>query len=346
MFHSARIKLTLWYLAIILFISLLFSVVIFSVLNNELMRIERVQSIRMDRQRDLYNSLPPEIQVKLPRPPVQAVEIEEARARVILSLIVVDSSILLLSAIIGYMLAGMTLKPIQNMVDEQNQFIADASHELRTPLTALKSSIEVALRDKKLTLLDAKELIKSNLEEVNELQSLSDSLLQLAQYQRIDQTMSIKEGDISTAIHESVKKVSGMAQLKQIHINVESNSEKIETDMTLVTEILIVLLDNAIKYSNPDESIALKAYRTDGIIRINVIDQGIGISEHDLPHIFKRFYRSDKSRSKEEVGGYGLGLSIAKKITEVLHGSIYVTSVENKGSTFTVDLPVKQKKIS
>ncbi len=346
MFHSARIKLTLWYLAIILFISLLFSVVIFSVLNNELMRIERVQSIRLDRQRDLYDNLPAEIQAKLPRPPVQPIEIEEARARIILSLIVVDSSILLLSAIIGYILAGMTLKPIQNMVDEQNQFIADASHELRTPLTALKSSIEVTLRDKKLTLPDAKELIKSNLEEVNELQSLSDSLLQLAQYQRIDGTMSVKEGDISIAIHEAVKKVSGMAQLKKIRIDVESSSVKIETDMTLVTEILIVLLDNAIKYSNPDESIALKAYKTDGIIRINVIDHGIGISEKDLPHIFKRFYRSDKSRSKEEVGGYGLGLSIAKKITQVLHGSIYVTSVENEGSTFTVDLPLKQKKAS
>jgi signal transduction histidine kinase len=231
------------------------------------------------------------------------------------------------------------------MVDEQNQFIADASHELRTPLTALKSSLEVTLRDKNITLKDAKDLIKSNLEEVNELQSLSDSLLQLAQYQNIDGNLSFSTINLQMPIHEAVNKISSISHLKHISIEIHVKSITLETDAALVTEILVVLLDNAIKYSNEGSSIKINAHKTDGMVSISVADQGIGIADTDIPFIFNRFYRSDKSRSKESASGYGLGLSIAKKITELLGGSIQVASKENEGTTFMVLLPIKQRKI-
>ena len=309
------------------------------------MRIERIQSLRIDRQRDLFESLPFEIRAKLPKPPIMTIEVGEARSRIVASLVMVDLIILVLSGIAGYVLAGRTLKPIQNMVDEQNQFIADASHELRTPLTALKSSIEVTLRDKKITLQEAKDLIKSNLEEVNELQSLSDSLLQLAQYQRIDGNISFSAVDLQIPIHEAVKKVSSISHLKHITIETHIKPVTFETDAALVTEILVVLLDNAIKYSSEGSSIQINAHKTDGMVSIAIADHGIGIADNDIPFIFNRFYRSDKSRSKESASGYGLGLSIAKKITELLGGSIQVVSKENAGTTFTLLLPLKQRKV-
>ena len=309
------------------------------------MRIERIQSLRIDRQRDLFESLPFEIRAKLPKPPIMTIEVGEARSRIVASLVMVDLIILVLSGIAGYVLAGRTLKPIQNMVDEQNQFIADASHELRTPLTALKSSIEVTLRDKKITLQEAKDLIKSNLEEVNELQSLSDSLLQLAQYQRIDGNISFSAVDLQIPIHEAVKKVSSISHLKHITIETHIKQVTFETDAALVTEILVVLLDNAIKYSSEGSSIQINAHKTDGMVSIAIADHGIGIADNDIPFIFNRFYRSDKSRSKESASGYGLGLSIAKKITELLGGSIQVVSKENAGTTFTLLLPLKQRKV-
>jgi signal transduction histidine kinase len=309
------------------------------------MRIERVQSLRVERQRDLFESLPFEIRTKLPKPPFMTIEVSEARSRIVASLFMVDVIILVLSGIAGYILAGRTLKPIQNMVDEQNQFIADASHELRTPLTALKSSLEVTLRDKNITLKDAKDLIKSNLEEVNELQSLSDSLLQLAQYQNIDGNLSFSTINLQMPIHEAVNKISSISHLKHISIEIHVKSITLETDAALVTEILVVLLDNAIKYSNEGSSIKINAHKTDGMVSISVADQGIGIADTDIPFIFNRFYRSDKSRSKESASGYGLGLSIAKKITELLGGSIQVASKENEGTTFMVLLPIKQRKI-
>lgn len=178
MFQNARIKLTAWYVLIIAIISVLFSIAIYVTVNRELERLEHSQIVRQLQ----WQRLGPGPAIAMP----DDIDVSEVRFRIIMTLGLVDASIVLLSSLAGYFLAGRTLAPIAEMVDDQNRFIADASHELRTPLTSLKSEIEVTLRDKKIGLRDTKALLVSNLEEVNKLQNLSDNLIKLTQYHKVN----------------------------------------------------------------------------------------------------------------------------------------------------------------
>jgi signal transduction histidine kinase len=335
MFHSARLKLTAWYLLIIMLVSVSFSLVIYNMLHLEVQRFEMAQRFRIER-RFIERGAPP--------PPVSLREtdlVKETEQRIALMLMVVNASILVISGAFGYFLAGRTLKPIMEMVDEQNRFISDASHELRTPLTALKSSMEVNLRDKKLTLSDARNLIAGSITEVDKLQILSDSLLRLSQYQKSDHQTKFERIDAAEAVKEAVKKVTPLARNKDIVIVSDITKGEIEGNRYSLEELAVILLDNAIKYSPEKAKVTISAGKSDGNVFISIGDQGPGIDKKDLPHIFDRFYRADNTRSKNSVSGYGLGLSIAKQIAEMHHGSISVQSKAKKGTVFTVKLPVK-----
>lgn len=340
MFHKTRLKLTAWYLLIIMVISISFSVVIYRVLSSELDRVERMQRSRLEHQfpgffsPDLGNGqLPPNFRFMDPE------IVSETQNRLLLSLTLINILILSTSAIGGYFLAGRTLKPISNMLEEQKRFIADASHEIRTPLTSLKTEIEVNLRNKNLNLKDTRVLLNSNLEEVNNLQSLSDNLIRLTQYQTANNNFSLENLSLNSVINTALKKVSKLALAKNISFNNEIADNTIKGQEVSLVELFVIILDNAIKYSPQNSSITIKSHKNDGFIDITIIDQGIGIAKEDLPHLFERFYRSDKSRTKEKIAGYGLGLSIAKEIVEKHHGSIKVKSEINKGTTFTIELP-------
>ncbi len=335
MFESARFKLTGWYLLIIMLISIAFSVAIYGVLSNELTRVERVQRLRRERL------LPLGLQPNIFRQPVIDPElINESKNRLRSILILINLGILATSGILGYFLAGRTLKPIKKMVDEQSRFITDASHELRTPLTSLKSEIEVNLRDKNLNLPNAKKLLMSNLEEVNNLQYLSDNLIKLAQYQKNNGNI-FEEVDLLEILEEAVKKVINLAKNKKIIVKNNIRNIKLLGDKQSLIELFVILLDNAIKYSPQGKNVIVTSEKIDGYILIKVKDQGVGISKEDIAHIFDRFYRSDKSRTKEGISGYGLGLSIAKQIIDEHKGLIKVESEINKGSIFSIQLPVK-----
>lgn len=338
MFKKTRIKLTAWYLLIIMLISVSFSMVIFRGLTNELDRLERIERTRvMRRTPDFFTN--PNV---APLPAfVDPDVIAESKNRLTLILIAINVIILGGSAVAGYFLAGKTLKPIADMVDEQNRFISDASHELRTPLTALKSEIEVNLRNTALTLADAKKLIRSNLEEVNNLQSLSDNLIKLTHFQKNGNGIIHETVRLSSIAKDAVKKVALAAKQKSIRVTNKVPDVKLHGNAMLLTELLVILLDNAVKYSKKGKPVTLTAHKTDGHINIQVVDQGIGIHKEDLEHIFNRFYRADKSRTKTNETGYGLGLAIAKQIVDAHSGSIHVESAVGKGTTFTVKLPLK-----
>lgn len=353
MFRSARIKLTARYLLIIMTVSFLFSLAIYSGVNSELKRIERFQNIRSQQRDDII--VQPAISVIQPNGRGQQIQrilippqddfdpeiVDHARTRIILILLLINFSILLFSGLAGYILAGQTLRPIQEMVDEQNRFVTDSSHELRTPLTALRSEIEVNLRDKKLTLAAAKELLHSNLEEVKNLQQLSDSLIRLTQYQGEQNHQEFLPVSLPVIIDESVKKIRAIAKAKKITIVQEVPEALIEADSAMLSELFVILFDNAIKYSPEKTTITVKAKQTDHQVKITVADQGVGIDGKDIPLLFGRFYRADKSRTQSETQGYGLGLSIAKEIVEKHQGQISVSSVVGKGSTFTIQLPLR-----
>ncbi len=254
MFESARLKLTAWYLLIIMFISMLFSVAFYNASTREIQRvIRRLQYIQNQLNTGIFFIAPP-----LPNVPTVQ-ELQESEYRLILVLVFINTGIVLLAGGAGYFLAGRTLKPIKEMVDEQNRFIADASHELRTPLTALRSEMEASLFEKQMRPKDVKALIKSNLEEVMHLQLLSDNLLQLAHYQNQNTKYTLKDISLLQVVENALKRITPIAKRKRILINNEINDVTLVGDAHSLTELFVILLDNAIKYSEPEKLILLSS---------------------------------------------------------------------------------------
>ncbi len=346
-FHYARLKLTAWYLLIIMSISIIFSVLIFKAWTLEIDRFERAQRFFIERRLQ---------EGSLPLPPPDGRRalfngvqmnpelIAETKQRILLMLIAANAAILVITGGLGYFLAGRTLKPIREMIDEQNRFITDASHELKTPLTALRSEFEVAILDeKKLQLKEAQNLIKSGFEEIVSLQGLAENLLELTQQQKKIGTLKTEDVSLLEVVEAALKKVIPLAKQKHIAIDDQVDDFILRGETHSLTELFVILLDNAIKYSDKNSKVTLTSGKTDHHIEVEVKDTGIGIDEKDIPHIFDRFYRADKSRSK--TPGYGLGLSIAKKIIEIHSGSISVESKINKGTKFIVKLPTTTSRI-
>ncbi len=303
LFQSARTKLTLFYLTIIMVIQIFFSIIIYRGATSELNRIENMQRMRRPNSQFIID---PEI-------------IIETKARIFFSLLSINVVILCISGLSGYFLAGKTLDPISKMMDEQKDFVSNASHELRTPLASLKSQIEVSLRSKKLSSSDARELLKSNLEDVNSITNLSNYLLKLNKFQSGNDKLEFKKVDLSVL----VKKVVGKQNVK---LSLEKTIVKVNEDS--ISELVKILIDNAIKYGLGKEvSVTLKSKV------LKVSDNGMGISGEDLPHIFDRFFRGNKARSHD---GYGLGLSIAKQIADIHNAKIRVESKLGVGTTFKV----------
>lgn len=342
MFEKTRLTLTTWYLIIIMLVSVSFSIVIREVLMREVDRFARSQRLRLEYRIQHEELIPQEFRLRIPPQVLDPDLIAETRRRVNLMLMGVNVTILFLAGGFGYFLAGRTLRPIREMVDEQNRFISDASHELRTPLTALKSSLEVTRRDKKLTLSEAKGVLGESIEEVNKLQSLSDGLLQIIQYQKPNQKMVFELLSLKEVIRESVRRVQALAKKKNISFKTDIPDYQLKGNSYSLSELFIILLDNAIKYSPENTLISVQAKKTDGSVLITFKDQGIGIAEKDLPHIFDRFYRTDSARSKSDQGGYGLGLAIAKEIVDLHQGLIKVESTVGKGATFTIRFPLSK----
>jgi signal transduction histidine kinase len=328
MMRSVAIRLSLFYLAIIMALSIGFSVAIYSISSHEIT------------QRDT----PPKILTQLDfssRMDFQTLQTsreQETRQHLQRNLIFLNVLTLVVGAPVCYLLARRTLQPIEEAFAAQGRFTADASHELRTPLTAMQTTMEVGLRNPKLTLKDAKDLMGTTLEEVKKLSVLSNGLLKLT---RSDGKAMPKEPvEVSDVIAEAVDQLSLAATTKDIAIQYEPTSLTVLGDAISLKEVIVILLDNAIKYSSAKTTVTIKSERHGKFAYIAVTDQGQGMKESDAVHIFERFYRADISRSRERIEGYGLGLSIAKKIVEAHNGTIEVHSKIGEGSTFLIRLPL------
>jgi signal transduction histidine kinase len=263
---------------------------------------------------------------------------EEARNRILYRLFLINGGILLLSFGLSYFLAGKTLRPLELAVEEQKRFIADASHELKTPLTSMRTEIEVALRDKKLKAKETRLLLSSNLEEVDKMKQLTNYLLALSRYENANKNLQFQRASITHILERAIKMVSPKLVGKNISIITDVDEFTISCNTAALEELFVILLDNAIKYSEKGD-IVVRSFTTKNHKHVEIIDHGIGIKHTDIPYIFNRFYRSDTSRSKHYVDGYGLGLSIAKSIVELHTGHIEVKSELGKGSTFSISFP-------
>lgn len=333
MFNSTRIKLTVWYIAIVSIVSFSFSAIIYTDVTDELTRGFQTAEFKVLNPRAMF----------IPRYAALGIlrdNLKEAKRMVLIKLIRVNGIIIVAAGIAAYVLAGKTLEPLQDAVEKQKRFTTDVSHELKTPLTAIRTELEVALREKKLTLKEAKSLLQSNLEEVVSLQKLAENLMLLNRYSQAHNGLHFTKLNSREVIEGAIKKLKPLAKGKKIKIAIKLADTNIKTDAQSLGELVVILLDNAIKYSPTGSEVVISSEVAKNNLILKVTDQGIGIAKKDQKHLFDRFYRADTSRNKTKAGGYGLGLAIAKEIVEKHKGSISVKSIVEKGSTFTVTLPL------
>lgn len=332
MFHSATLKLTGWYLLILMSISLIFSFTIYSVASGEIKnRLDEYQSRLSQPGMNLGFGQNPRLFSAFRQD-----QREAAEHNLFMTLLYVNILILLGGGVLSYLLARRTLRQIEDSHDAQSRFTSDVSHELRTPLAAMKTELEVALRDPKLSKGDMRELLESNLEEVNKLSTLSQTLLQLS---KLDHTKLEKEViDLGVLTSEVVQRYD--KNMKRIRMKIPSKPLKLSAHKGSVEELLTILVDNALKYSPEKSIITVRVAKENKQALFEISNEGKGIAPADLPHIFDRFYRADLSRTK---GGTGLGLSLAKKIVEMLDGELSVSSAIDQDTTFRVLLPLAKK---
>lgn len=256
---------------------------------------------------------------------------DSVESKVTSSLLLFNIGILLVGAGVSYMLARQTLKPIERAMDDETRFVSDASHELRTPLATMRMENEVLLRDKEATKADYKAEIKSNLEEIDKLRKLTDSLLKLSSNKQLE----MADFQVGDAVFAAVDRISRSAEAKDIELVNNLKDFTVNSNIDALSEVIYIYLDNAVKYSPKGGKIEI--FNSDKH-SISVRDHGSGIDPKDLPNIFNRFYRADKSRNSE---GFGLGLSLASRIAEQLGGK--ATAANNagdnaSGATFTIKL--------
>jgi len=248
---------------------------------------------------------------------------------------------LILSITASYLLAKTTMKPIIQSWNRQVDFVENASHELRTPLTIIQNKLEMLLTMPDARIIDKFENIAMSLSETRRLSKLTTDLLTLARADS-SETQLVKE---YFEVDEFIRYVCmpyveiGELENKLVQLHLCSNM-KIEADKGRIHQLLVILLDNALKYTAEGDEIIVATSMEDQRLVIEVKDTGIGISEENKKHIFERFYREDKARSREK-GGVGLGLSIANWIVSSHNGIIQVKSNGSQGTIFKIKLPKK-----
>lgn len=330
MFQSATIKLTAWYLMILMIISLLFSVIIYQVTSAEVNR--RLEELQTGiQQQNSFRALP-----GLDVGSIRASQAHEASTNLIISLIYINVVILIAAGIGSYVLARRTLQPIEEAHEAQSRFTSDASHELRTPLAVMKTELEVALRDPKLSKDEMHELLASNLEEVDKLSRLSQTLLQLS---KLDYDNIQKE---KLSLEEIVRHVAQRFDKSgdRIKFTAAKSSPAIIGNQASIEELATILIDNALKYSPPDSLVSVHVGKRSQRACLEIVNTGEGIHPEVLPRIFDRFFRADTSRTGNGKNGYGLGLALAKQIVEIHNGELAASSAPQHATTFTVLLPI------
>lgn len=234
------------------------------------------------------------------------------------------------------------LDRIQHSYEIQNQFVSDASHELRTPIAVIQGYINLLDRWGKNDRPVLEESIAAIKSEAQDMKDLVEKLLFLARSDKNTQKVEKTIFDLNDLVSEVVKETKLIDSKHEI-VNTQNENIKIYADSKLLKEVLRIFIDNSIKYTPPHGKITIDSYMQNNQAVISISDTGIGISKEDLPNIFNRFYRADKSRAKE-TGGTGLGLSIAKWIILKHKGTIQVDSRLNFGTKITLFLPLQANK--
>ncbi|HEM3702664.1 TPA: HAMP domain-containing histidine kinase [Streptococcus suis] len=243
----------------------------------------------------------------------------------------------IISILASIYLANLSMRPILASYQKQKDFVENASHELRTPLAVLQNRLESLFRHPEATILESSESIGSSLEEVRNMRLLTTNLLNLA---RRDDGFKVDMIDVEPAYFDEIfENYCMIAEENGKNVVVENHIQKsIRTDKVLLKQLLTILFDNAMKYTDENGDIRIRATIKDRYVLFTLADNGLGISDADKKKIFDRFYRVDKARTRQK-GGFGLGLSLAQQIIKTLNGQIVVKDNQPKGTIFEVHLP-------
>lgn len=236
-------------------------------------------------------------------------------------------------------LSKKTLKPLEENIIRQMEFVQNVSHELRTPLTIIQAKQELLLQEPNAKIIDKSEDIGLTLNETKRLTKLVKDLLILSRADSNKLALQKENINIDDYIKELINPYKEIAEMEGKKVELELDYKRdIDVDTNKIYQLMIILLDNAIKYTEENDTITIKTYMKDNKCVIEVIDTGIGVSDEGLKRIFERFYREDSARSRE-TGGSGLGLSIANYIVTAHGGSIKASHNAPKGTIFTIRLP-------
>src|SRR5947208_4043062 len=224
-----------------------------------------------------------------------------------------------------------------------NRFSADASHELRTPLTVLQGELEAIAQKEQNLPEDVRDTIGSALEETQRLANIVESLLTISRLEAGEARVQPMRLDFAELARTTADQMKLLAEEKRIALTSDGTDPvEVEADPSRLKQVVVNLLDNAIKYTPEGGNVSSSVTRRDNHAILEVADSGLGISADDLPHVFERFYRADKARSRQ-MGGTGLGLSIVGSICQAHGGRVTVNSAEGRGSLFRVQLPASTK---
>lgn len=339
MFRSARLKLTLFYLGILVLFNLTVTLSVRVFAEREFLRSNVVQRGEV-REWALHVFDSP-----LPRHDIGIADIQEQQAEVVRAhlnqgLFVINLFALAIGGLLSYWFAGRTLRPIEEAHEAQARFTADASHELRTPLANMRLENEVFLRQKEFTEAEGREQIASNLEEIQRLERLSNNLLALHQYGQVALTrIPVVAGKV---IDEAVLQVTSTAAAKKVALSVGVAPARVMAHRDSLVQLVDILLDNALKYGAKGGSVVVHGQEKAGRYVLAVQDKGPGLAPADIPYIFDRLYRGDKARSTQ-VSGYGLGLALAREIAQANGATISARNLREGGACFEVSLELAPK---
>lgn len=261
-------------------------------------------------------------------------QLDEAFNRYVKIVVTVMIIFWFISVITSVYLAKWSRKPIVASYEKQKSFVENASHELRTPLAVLQNRLESLFRKPNDTILEHSESIAASLDEVRNMRLLTTNLLNLA---RRDDGLKPQLEDISSSFFDDIfENYRLIAEENDRQLVIANQMKKpLKSDKTLLKQVLTILFDNALKYTAEDGMITISVENKNRRLFIRVTDNGPGIPDAEKSKIFDRFYRVDKARTRQ-LGGFGLGLSLAKQIVDALGGDLTVKDNFPKGSIFEV----------
>lgn len=326
-FEKARVTLTAYYLISLLVIIFVFTLLTFQAKESAFIRVRNTvdEVISEDNAIEQFQQ-----------------SFEETNQNFQERLIVADTILILLAAVFSWWMSGRTLAPIQAMLQLQKEFAADVSHELKTPLSNISLEIQTARRIHRLN-PKIVTLLVSIEEEVSRMTHMVQGLLLLVRSQQGTIDMVREKIELSVVIYKSVQTITPLATQKSVILAVGDTlpEARVWGDREQLLQVILILIDNAIKYSPAKTTISIDLDIDQSGAQIIVSDQGVGIPKQDQEAIFDRFYRSH-SIGDAKIKGSGLGLAIAKRIVDLHAGTIRLSSELSKGTTFYVRLPLAE----